>query len=118
MNAKSLIAAAGFALMLSPIAFAQEANAPKTRAEVQAELAKARADGTMDYANREVGNFAPFAISPTRTRIEATGRGDGTLSHADAEVGNFVPPTIKTRAEVRAEAVKALAAGPLSQKGN
>lgn len=81
MNTSSLIAAAALALFGAASVHAQQPEAPKTRAEVRAELAAAHARGEL----------MPSLMSEADVRMPA------------------VQGTRKSRAEVRSEAAKALA---------
>lgn len=123
MNAKSLIAAAAIALVASPMAFAQDAPVAKTRAEVQAELAQARANGSLNFGDREVGNFEPIASTKSRAQAQAElaqARADGSLNAVSTESYGVPAPaaaaSTKTRAEVRAETINALKAERLNQR--
>lgn len=77
MNRKQVIAAAVFAVMGSS-AFAVEAEqvvAPKgtlTRAEVQAEFARARASGELAYANESYGGVKEQSFAARGGAIERT----------------------------------------------
>ncbi len=77
MNRKQIIAAAAFALIGSS-AFAVEAEqvvAPKgqlTRAEVQADFARARAAGELAYANESYGGVKQQSFAARAGAIERT----------------------------------------------
>jgi hypothetical protein len=113
MNAKHLVAAfAVFAAAGS--VFAQEFVVPdanfvstRTRAEVKAEIAQARADGTFDVKDYEYPIVARSGAAKNRTEVKAEiaqARADGILVVSDAAYP-VLPKTAgtKTRAEVRGE---------------
>jgi hypothetical protein len=95
MNAKQLIAAA-LVFSATSIAFAQEANVDsgKTRAQVNAELQQAQADGSAT-TNGFLGSDKPVVAA-------------GNVSHQQSE--NVISRG-KTRAEVLAELAQAQASG-------
>lgn len=82
MNVKTLIAATAIALLGSQAAFAQDVGS-KSREQVKAELAQARAAGKLDFAGQEVG----LPVIPSRS--------------------------VKTRLQVRQELAAARASGEL-----
>jgi hypothetical protein len=116
MNAKHLIAA--FAVLAATgSVFAQEFVAPdagfvstRTRAEVVAEVAQARADGSLEVKDSTYPVLAKSGTTKTRAEVVAgiaQARANGTLDAKDATYP--VTPTAatgKTRAEVRAELVQ------------
>ncbi|MGA0609623.1 DUF4148 domain-containing protein [Caldimonas sp. KR1-144] len=89
MNRQALIAALAVALLgASPFASAQDGPAPKTRADVQAEVAAARAAGRMDFSSREVSLPPPVSWSlKSGTRGKAAERDDGRDALARGEPG-------------------------------
>ena len=94
-------------MLLSSVAFAQQASAPSsasaglTRAEVQAELAWARANGELAMLHRTYGEEQAEPI----------------LSRAAGAQGRpFAGPGL-TRAEVKAELARAIASGELAIYG-
>lgn len=113
MNAKHLIAA--FAVLAATgSVFAQDVVAPdanvvskRTRAEVIAEIAQARADGTLDIRDGEYPVIKNSGTPKTRAEVVAEiaqAHADGTLNVG--ETNYPAPPATavsKTRAEVRAE---------------
>jgi hypothetical protein len=126
MKAQHLIAAAIVAITAQHAAFAQDTNAPKTRAEVRAELESARADGSLETRNNYHGVAAslPFASSKSREQVKAdlaAARADGSLEvtrnyHGVSTELAFAPT--KSRAEVRAEVLAAIAAGEQFSRGD
>jgi len=101
MNRKPLIAAAAIALLGATSAFAQEATpdtwmqvaSSKTRAQVQAELAQARADGSLQVFRAgyiETVKGAPKARAEVRAAIEAA-RASGELQAINGEAYDFQP---------------------------
>ena len=100
MIRKTLIAAAALALLGSTAAFAQEATpdtwqqvqATKSRADVQAELAQARKDGSIKFG----GAGYIETLQSTRSRAElraevAQARASGELDAINGEVYAFQP---------------------------
>jgi Domain of unknown function (DUF4148) len=98
MNTQQLIAAAALAFIGSTSAFAQEATADawmnasvtKSRAEVQAELAQARKDGTIKFGS--AGYIEPLKVSKTRAEVVAAtlaARDSGEIDAINGEVYEF-----------------------------
>ncbi|GGC94507.1 DUF4148 domain-containing protein [Undibacterium terreum] len=110
MNAKQLFVAATL-IAAGTSAFA--ADTGKTRAEVQAELAQARATPGYIVGGSEYIAFTNTRSASTKTRAEvqaelAQARSEGVLNVRDAEYP--VPAAVQTarsRADVKAEAVQA-----------
>lgn len=125
MKTRQLIFAAVIALTATHAVYAQDASAPKTRAQVKAELAQARADGTLDLHNREGTYTEHFVSTKTRADVRAEldqARADGTLDRVngnDYGVGltELSAASAKSRAEVRAEVLKAVTAGQHLSQG-
>ena len=67
MNLKTLVAASVVAL-LGATQFAVAQEAPRTRAQVQAELAAARAAGQLNHGDREANFPPPIARCALTTR--------------------------------------------------
>jgi hypothetical protein len=128
MNAKThfsaAVAVAALALIGTSAAFADEVRdyptpSTLTRAEVLADLARARANGDTLAEGESYGNVQPFALAQRSadgkviglSRVEvrnelARARADGSLQVAGESYGNVTPGTsTRTRAEVRAEAI-------------
>lgn len=127
MKAQHLIAAAVLAVTASHAAFAQDAAAPKTRAEVLAELQQARADGTLETHNNFQGVHLDQSFTPAKTREQvkaelAAARADGTLeiTHNYHGVSTELAsaPSTKSRAEVRDEVLQAIASHEHLSRGN
>jgi hypothetical protein len=100
MNTRTTLVSVALALVAGS-AFAQEAtsddwlNAPatKTRAQVQAELAQARADGSIKAFS--AGYIPTLATTATRAEVAATvqaARSSGELDRIDAEAWAFDAP--------------------------
>jgi hypothetical protein len=84
-----------------------ESVPPKTRAQVNAEIAKARADGTLDVRDDEYPIAAKNGTSKTRAEVVsgiARARADGSLDINDSTYP-MQPATAasKTRSEVKRE---------------
>jgi len=92
-----LIAALALAAIVSAPSFASDNVTPLTRAQVQAELAQARAAGQLDFAGSQYPVFLPSNAQSSAAGTAANG---------------------KTRAEVQAELAKARAAGELDFAGS
>ncbi|HTD05018.1 DUF4148 domain-containing protein [Undibacterium sp.] len=111
MNAKQLLVAVTLIAAGTSAAFAAETG--KTRAEVQAELAQARADSAYIVGGSEYVAFAnvPGASTKTRAEVQAElkqARDQGLLATRDAEYpAQPATQTARSRAEVRAEAIQA-----------
>lgn len=124
MNTKTLIAAAAFAF-IGTGAFAQEATqfdipaSQTTRAAVKAELAQARQNG-VQVAGEAYGSVIPAAVRTgeaqnvaTLSRVEvqrdlARAQANGSYLVAGEAYGTVQPgQSLRTRAEVRAEAIAA-----------
>ena len=115
MNIKQLVVAATVVIAAGS-AFADTVSAsgtsvasPKTRAEVQAELVKARADGSMDYTDANYPILPKTKSTLTRAEVQAElvkARADGSMDYTDANYP-ILPKTKSTltRAEVQAELV-------------
>lgn len=130
MKAQHLIAAAIVAITAQHAAFAQDAAvaAPKTRAQVQAELQQARADGSYALLHDDHGGYLTQNFSSTKTREQvkaelAQARADGTLDR----INNYqrhgldladVAASNRSRAEVRAEVLQAVGEGEHLSRGN
>ena len=129
MNAKTLIVCIGLALGTAP-GFAAEATqfaiepSVLSRADVLAELARARAAGTIDQRGETYGSFAPAqqpagASTQTRTAVIAElqrARAAGELRTSGETYGSFSNAEIKStksRADVRANTP-----GPGLSRGN
>lgn len=91
-----------------------------TRAEVRAEVLRARAAGELEI--NEATPAFPVAAQPSRlTRAEvraeairARAAGELDLTEADYPVLSATPPSTVTRAEVRAEFIRARDAGEIT----
>lgn len=126
MKAQHLIAAAVLALTASHAAFAQDAAAPKTRAEVLAELQQARADGTLETRNNFHGVHLRQSSESGKTREQvkaelAAARADGSLlalQNYEGVATDLAFASAKTRAEVRAEVQQAIASGEHLSRGD
>jgi hypothetical protein len=122
MNVKTLIAASVVALLgATQVAVAQEA--PKTRAQVTAELAAARSAGQLDNGANEVGLPAPIVKSnKSRAQVQAEfveAREAGlSFNGSRSEVFDAPAATQRTRAEVRAEVRDAIAHGERLSHGS
>lgn len=113
MNAKHLVAA--FAVLAATgSVFAQDFVTPdanlvstRTRAEVIAEIAQARADGSLDVRDGEYPVIKNSGTPKTRAEVVAKiaqARADGTLEVKEATYPTHSATAVsKTRAEVRAE---------------
>ena len=122
MNVKTLIAASAVAL-LGATQFAVAQEAPKTRAQVQAELVAARAAGQLDHGALEAG--LPQAVvksSKTRSQVKAEfiEAREAGLSFNGSQSDIYQPPAAsqRTRAEVRAEVLDAIARGERLSQGS
>ena len=105
MQVKSLFAAVAIAVLALP-SFAQEATPDtwrdvqlsKSRAEVQAELAQARADGSIKFSS--AGYIEKIAAPKTRTEVRnqaELARASGELAAINGEVYAFdAPATVRT----------------------
>ncbi|WP_237174033.1 DUF4148 domain-containing protein [Paracandidimonas lactea] len=91
--------------------------APKTRAQVVAELQEARAQGLLSYGELDYPVVQQAPSSKTRQQVQAelaAARAAGTLSHGELDYPPAEPDhSTKTRAEVRAELAAAIQAGEL-----
>jgi hypothetical protein len=126
-------AAAALALFAATTAFAQEgtqdfakeALSTRSRAEVRAELAQARAAGQLENRGESYGGFDRSAVASTKSRDEVraeldAARRDGTLDTRNESYGGADRTAIastKTRAEVRAELARAQASGAHLSRG-
>ncbi|HEY8707775.1 MAG TPA: DUF4148 domain-containing protein [Burkholderiaceae bacterium] len=127
MNSKLLFAATVAVSLLSTLALADQANAATlTRAEVQAELAQAIANGALQRTDYDHEDRAPAAVSTTsRAQVAAQ------LAAAQASRKNLIGPDANrtynpygtailqtsdlTRAQVKAEVLQAAADGTLQR---
>lgn len=120
MNATKLVAAIA-TLVAAGSVFAQEYTQPdagfvstKSRAEVNAELAQARAGGTPQFAEHA---YPVIAIELTKSRGDvaaelAQARNEGSLHWTDHEYPEIqATGTPRTREEVRAELASAISRG-------
>ena len=124
MNAKTLIAAAALAIV-GTSAFANEVTefqpqSTLTRAEVLADLARARANGTLDSHGESYGVVAPATVVAgnargnvtTLSRVEVRGTVDRAIASgyvvAGEAYGSVEPSSVRSREDVRAETVAAL----------
>lgn len=105
MNSKHFFSAAAiaFALTAATSAFAQEAtsddwmnaSATKSRAQVQAELAQARQDGTIRAWS--AGYMEPVKVSKTRAEVVAAtlaARQSGEVAAINGEAYRFDSPAV------------------------
>jgi hypothetical protein len=117
-----LIAALALAAIVSAPSFASDNVTPLTRAQVQAELAQARAAGQLDFAGSQYPVFLPSnaqsSAVPSKTRAEvqaelAKARAAGELDFAGSQYPVFTVSNAagKSRAEVRAELADARNSG-------
>jgi len=119
MKTKNMLVAAVLLSAAGLTAFSIDASADsdvtsgKTRAEVKAELAQARADGWRPY--REEDDFLQLPIKSTKTRAQVKAeliqaRQNG-WNPSDYDNTSFAPPVKSTitRAEVKAELLRAKA---------
>jgi hypothetical protein len=101
MNTRTVIASVALAFVAAGSAVAQEAgsddwmnaSATKTRAQVQAELAQARADGSIKAYG--AGYMPTLVSSASRADVAATvqaARASGELDRIDAEAWAFDAP--------------------------
>ena len=123
MNTKQLIAAAAIALVGSTTAFAQseielqhfgaDQTSTLTRAEVRAELLRARAAGEVPVVSDLMGALSPVAATtrvtdPTRAQVRAEvvkGLADGSLAQpTEVSMSATAAGSVRSREEVRAEA--------------
>jgi hypothetical protein len=96
-----------------------------TRAQVQSQVARARADGSLAL-NRTNNLFAgdirgSGAVSRDQVKVDlAQARADGTLAVATEDQSRFLVPqgAIRSREEVRAEAREATRYSPRGQYGS
>lgn len=102
MKAVITIVAAAAAAFVSLAAQAQSTSQPLTRAQVQAELARARAAGELDYAAQEA--YGPAAIVK---------RAAPTTAQTPAAESPKVEKTGLTREQVKAELARARKSGEL-----
>jgi len=120
-----LIAALALAAIVSAPSFASDNVTPLTRAQVQAELAQARAAGQLDFAGSQYPVFLPAngqSSVPGKTRAEvqaelAKARAAGELDFAGSQYPVFTVSKAaagKTRAEVRAELADARNSGQIN----
>lgn len=126
MKASSLIAALSFALLGAGTAQAQsDAPVQKTRAEVAAETLQARDRGTLNVFGEGATNVdvqADAGVAKTRAQVVAEtqqARERGELSvygEGDVTVPFRQAASSKSRAEVRAETVRALHDGALQSQ--
>lgn len=109
MNAKSLFAAAALAAVGS-LAFAQEAtsdawmdaSASQSRAQVQAQLAQARQDGTIKAWSAGYIEKTQAVKSREQVRNEvAMARASGELAAINSEVNSFQRETAPVLAKAR-----------------
>jgi len=125
MNAKHLVAAFAF-LATTGSVFAQEFVVPdanfvssRTRADVVAEIAEARANGTLDVIDSQYPVVATTGTPKTRAEVSAEiaqARANGTLDVIDSQYPVVASTgTPKTRAQVRAELAEYKAAHPDGQ---
>ncbi len=111
MNAKQLLVVATLIAAGTSAAFAAETG--KTRAEVQAELAQARADNAYVVGGSEYVSFANTPFTSTKTRAEVAAelkqaRDQGLLAtHEGDYPAEISVQTARSRADVKAEAVQA-----------
>jgi hypothetical protein len=125
MKTRQSTAAVLFAMFAASTAFAQEgtqdfadqALSTRSRAEVRAELAQARAAGQLENRDESYGGFDRSAIASTKSRAEVRAELDearraGTLDTRNESYGGLDRTAVastKTRAEVRAELARAQA---------
>lgn len=114
----TILTAAGSVLAEAPYPPEEQFVSTKTRAEVQAEVAQARKDGTLTISDANYPPEQHFVSTKTRAEVRAElaqARKDGTLTISDA---NYPPEphfvSTKTRAEVRAEVAQARKDGMLT----
>ncbi|MDP3824186.1 MAG: DUF4148 domain-containing protein [Burkholderiales bacterium] len=127
MNAKFLFAAtvavSALATFASTTVLADEINAPLTRAQVNAELDQARADGTLLRTEYDF-NRADQSVRSVRTRADvvaefAAARAQPvTVDHNSSLDANpfgadVYAASTRTRAEVKAETLEAIALGTI-----
>ncbi|MES2069663.1 MAG: DUF4148 domain-containing protein [Pseudomonadota bacterium] len=111
MNAKQLFVAVTLIAAGTGAAFAAETG--KTRAEVQAELAQARANNAYVVGGSEYVAFTniPSASSKTRAEVQAElkqARDQGLLASHEADYPvQATVQTARSRSDVKAEAVQA-----------
>jgi hypothetical protein len=119
MKTKNMLVAAVLFSAAGLTAFSINASASdvatgKTRAQVNAELTQARADGWNPMNDEEYVHQVPFKSTKTRAQVKAEliqARQDGWTPSDDDERFTVVPPfkSTRTRAEVKAELVQARA---------
>jgi hypothetical protein len=115
MKAKQILTAIAL-IAAGTSAFA--ADTGKTRAEVQAELAQARANGSYVVGGSDYVFFTNVPTPSTKTRAEVQAelkqaRTDGSLAVIDAAYpATPVVASSRSRADVRAEAIQAAKAKP------
>jgi hypothetical protein len=119
------IVAAGLAAIAQPAAAqSTPSSTGLTRAEVRAELIRARAAGELVYWNDGVQFSQGHAQGPARTRAEVlaeleAARASGELLRSQRD--NYVPPSTgvsKTRQQVNAETAEARRLGLLGHEGD
>ncbi len=126
MTAKTLFAAAAIAL-IGTTAFAGEVTefatptSTLTRAEVRADLARSQTANDLFAQGESYGNVQPMVLAQRAannqvaglSRVEvkrelARAQADGSFAQAGESYGSVVPGvSLRTRAEVRAEAIAA-----------
>jgi hypothetical protein len=116
----SLIAAA--VAVFASGAYAQDAAAPKTRAEVKAETKKALKDGTANPPGEgNVPTATPAKSDKPRAEVKAEAKKavkEGTGTKGEGSSVTAVPKkSDKSRAEVKAETKKAAKDGKLTPAG-
>jgi len=125
MKTRQFASAALFSVLAATNAFAQEGTqdfanptlSTRSRDEVRAELAQARAAGQLENRGESYGGFDRSTIVSTKTRAEVVAeldaaRRSGELENRNESYGSFAHNEIvsaKTRAEVRAELAQARA---------
>ena len=134
MNVSKFTIAIAIALLGSATAHAVEATqdfthgpqSTRSRSEVKAEFAQARAAGLLAQRGEAYGSFeaVPFVSTKTRAEVVAefnAARQAGELDTWNETYGSFPRHEIastKTRAEVRAEVRQAIAAGARLSHGD
>ncbi|WP_317203687.1 DUF4148 domain-containing protein [Janthinobacterium sp.] len=116
MNAKQLIAAL-LTVAASAAAFAQAPAVGLTRAEVTAELLRARAAGELSTGESDYPKMPPFVSTLSRAQVTAEmvrARAAGEMSSGETDYPKM-PAFVGTltRAEVTAELLRARAAGEI-----
>lgn len=109
MKTKQILTAIALVAAGTSAAFA--ADTGKTRAEVQAELAQARATAGYQVGGAEYQFFTNTPSTRTRAEVQAElsqARTDGSLAAREADYPVVATAAAtRTRAEVRAEAIQA-----------